>query len=141
MKYHYHRTYYELQSWNKEEIKKSGLKKGSEVWFPHFEDAEVRKGKIKKFSVDIEGDTMVEVEWEEECERVLPAGWTSVEGEDNPEKKVHKWNEKNTYELYFNRLANSREDALKILRSMFEFKISGHKAQIAYFEKKLKGIK
>lgn len=139
MKTFYHRTYYNLQPWNIEEIRKSGFKKGDEVWFPHFNNFEVCKGKIKKFDVDIDGDTMVVIEWAVERSRISPEGW-SVEGE-NPKRTVHKWTEKDSYKGYFNMISKDREVALENLKNRIHRKIDGHKSQIEYFRDKLKKLK
>jgi hypothetical protein len=62
------RTYDELEDYHYDEIKKAGYSIGSNVYFKDPLKEIIRKGKIEKFDITLNGEILFKIDYEEEVE-------------------------------------------------------------------------
>lgn len=136
----YHRTYYELESWHRKEIKEKGMDLGVTVWFVDldaFDDNYIKQGKIIKHDIHLEGDVMLRVEWTTKREwKVSDDLWVSDE-----KKRQGVSIDKSDKLVFMSWCFHKREDAVKCAHQLIKRKINARESEIDYLKKKQNKIK
>lgn len=123
-------TYYELEDYHWDQIKREGYTKGTEVWFIKSSlnsDDLIEKGTITGHDITIEGDILLKIEVEKEEK--------SDVFDTNENRKI-----KTNYEAYMSFSYFSEEKAIKRLKNIFKSKIKSLESRIEYYNKKLEEL-
>lgn len=131
-----HRTYYELEDYHWESIKKKGFTEGVEVWFADpecYQDKFVKNGVITGHDITLDGDVLLEIEW------IDLYNWEISENiwvtDEKDRKGVRE--DKSTARVYMNWAFFTREEAAECAKRILGNKISRAEDQLDYRKRRL----